>query len=155
MAQLLLVFLMFIGGCGGSTGGGMKNSRILLLGKYGLSQITRCLFPRAISNVRLNNTRVYASTLHKVLSFFFLFIVLFVLFSLVLPMICEMDLVTAQTASIACLGNIGPGCGKVGATCTYAWMTPSAKMLLTLAMLLGRLEVYTVLVIFLPSFWRQ
>jgi trk system potassium uptake protein TrkH len=154
-ATFLLVCLMFVGGCGGSTGGGMKNSRVLLLIKYGTSQVQRCLFPHSISNVRLNHERVDAPTLHKVLSFFFLFVMLFVVFSLIVSVLCDTKIVTAATASIACLGNIGPGLEGVGASCTYSWMTPSAKVFLCLAMLLGRLELFTVLVIILPSFWKR
>ncbi|MFA7184821.1 MAG: TrkH family potassium uptake protein [Victivallales bacterium] len=154
-AGLLLVILMFIGGCGGSTGGGMKVSRFLLLLKYGVSQVRRCLFPHEISNVHLNKTRLNTETLHKVLSFFFLFVSLFVIFSLLLSLYPGVDYETATSASIAALGNIGPGLGKVGAACTYAWLHPSAKLILSLAMLLGRLEVYTVLVVLLPTFWKK
>ncbi len=154
-AGLLLVGLMFIGGCGGSTGGGMKNSRLLLLLKYGIMQVKRSLFPRSVSNIHLNHTRVNSETLHRVLSFFFLFVMIFVFFSLALSLYSDIDFTTATSAAIASLGNIGPGLNKVGATATYAWMQPSAKLLLTLAMLLGRLELYTVLVVFLPSFWRK
>ena len=154
-ACLLLVILMFIGGCGGSTGGGMKNSRLLLLLKYSTMQVKRCLFPRSVSNIQLNNIRIKSDTLHKVLSFFFLFIIIFVFFSLALSLYPGIDYATATSASIASLGNIGPGLNMVGPTCTYSWMAPSAKLLLTFAMLLGRLEIYTVLIIFLPSFWRK
>jgi trk/ktr system potassium uptake protein len=154
-ACLLLVILMFIGGCGGSTGGGMKVSRFLLLLKYGVSQVRRCLFPREMSNVHLNKTRLGTETLHKVLTFFFLFVSLFVIFSLILSLYPGVNYETASSASIASLGNIGPGLSNVGATCTYAWMQPSAKMILSLAMLLGRLEVYTVLVVLLPTFWKK
>jgi trk system potassium uptake protein TrkH len=154
-AALLLVVLMFIGGCGGSTGGGMKVSRFLLLVKYGVAQIRRSLFPREVSNVHLTGRRIGGDTLHKVLGFFFLFVALFVFFALILSCYPGMDFATATSASIASLGNIGPGIGNVGAACTYAWLAPSAKMLLTLAMLLGRLEVYTVLVVILPTFWRR
>jgi trk/ktr system potassium uptake protein len=154
-ACLLLVVLMFIGGCGGSTGGGMKVSRFLLSLKYGVSQVRRCLFPREMSNVHLNNMRLKTETLHKVLSFFFLFISLFVVFSLLLSLYPGVDFETASSAAIASLGNIGPGLARVGASCTYAWMAPSAKMILSLAMLLGRLEVYTVLVVLLPTFWKK
>lgn len=153
-SALLLVLLMFVGGCAGSTGGGMKNSRIVLTLKYVVSQVQRCFFRRAISNVRLNGARIPESTLHKVLAFVCLFVGLHIFFSLVLCMLGVDDIVTAATASIAALGNIGPGLGGVGATCSYAWMTPPAKMLLSLAMLLGRLELYTVLVLFLPSFYK-
>ena len=152
---ILLVFLMFIGGCGGSTGGGMKVSRFILLIKYAKLQLQRCLFPHLISNIRLNKSRVNTETLHKVLSFFFLFIFLYIIFSFILAFFPGVDFKTAVSASIASLGNIGPGISKVGATCTYAWMHPAAKIILTIAMLIGRLEIYTVLVIILPTFWKK
>lgn len=158
-ASLLLIILMFIGGCGGSTGGGMKVSRFLLSFKYGISQIKRTLFPRKITNVHLNHKRVESGTLHKVMTFFFLFVALFVVFAILLSLYQyhdpRMTFDTAVSASIATLGNIGPGLDQVGATTCYAWMHWSAKLLLTLSMLLGRLEVYTVLVVFLPSFWKK
>ncbi len=154
-ACLVLVGMMFIGGCGGSTGGGMKNSRLLLLLKYSTMQLKRCLFPRSVSNIHLNKSRVDSETLHKVLSFFFLFLMIFVFFSLVLSLYPGIDFSTATSAAIASLGNIGPGLNKVGATCTYSWMHPSAKLILTFAMLLGRLEIYTVLIVLVPSFWRK
>ncbi len=155
-ATILLLTLMFIGGCGGSTGGGMKNSRVILLLKYGKVQLERCLFPHLVSNVRLNKVRIPPGTLHKVMSFFFFFITIYLIVALALCFLdYNMDFRTSLSASIAALGNIGPGLGKVGATCTYSWITPPAKMLLTFAMLLGRLELYTVLVLFLPSFWKK
>jgi len=156
-AGILLVILMFIGGCGGSTGGGMKVSRFLLLIKYAVAQVERTLFPRTITNVHLNGKRVETKTLHKVVTFFALFIGLYVIFTLLLALFPDpkMTLDTAASASIASLGNIGPGLANVGATSTYSWMHPAAKLLLTAAMLLGRLEVYTVLVILLPSFWKK
>ena len=152
---LLLVVLMFIGGCGGSTGGGIKNSRILLLLKYGVTQVQRRLFVRSIANVRLNKQRIDNSIIHKTLSFFFIFIGIFIFFSLLLCFLGVDDIVTATTASIACLGNIGPGLAKVGPDYTFAWMSASAKIFLAIEMLLGRLELYTVLVIFLPAFWKK
>jgi len=154
-ACLLLLVLMFIGGCGGSTGGGMKISRFILALKYGVAQVRRILFPREISNVQLNAQRIGSGTLHKVMTFFFLFVSIYVVFTLILSLFPGVDFVTAASASIASLGNIGPGFSKVGATCTYAWMNPVAKMFLSLAMLLGRLEVYTVIVVFLPTFWKR
>ncbi len=155
-AAILLVTLMFIGGCGGSTGGGMKNSRIILLFKYGKAQLERCLFPHLVSNVRLNKIRVPMGTVHKVVTFFFFFIAIFLIVALVLCLLdTNMNFRTSLTASIAALGNIGPGLGKVGPTCTYSWITPYGKILLSFAMLLGRLELYTVLVLFLPSFWKK
>jgi len=155
-AAILLVTLMFIGGCGGSTGGGMKNSRVVLLIKYGKVQLERCLFPHLVSNVRLNKIRIPTGTIHKVVTFFFFFLTIFLIVALLLCLLDgNMDFRTSLTASIAALGNIGPGLGKVGPTCTYSWIKPGAKMLLSFAMLLGRLELYTVLVLFLPSFWKK
>ena len=155
-AAILLITLMFIGGCGGSTGGGMKNSRVILLLKYGKVQLERCLFPHLVSNVRLNKVRIPPGTLHKVISFFFFFITIYLIVALALCFLdYNMDFRTSLAASIAALGNIGPGLGKIGATCTYSWITPPAKMLLSFSMLLGRLELYTVLVLFLPSFWKK
>ena len=151
---LLLLVLMFVGGCGGSTGGGMKIVRLILLIKYSIAQVERCIFRRSVSNVRLNRKRVETATLHKTLSFFFLFVGLFVLSSLALCLLGVGDIITASSASIAALGNIGPGLGNVGAVCTYAWMPPPAKGILTFMMLLGRLELYTVLVLFLRSSYR-
>lgn len=151
---LILLTLMFIGGCGGSTGGGIKVSRILLVAKYSISQIERCLFPHSLTNIRIHNERIDTATLHKVMAFVVIFITLFLFFAMCLTTY-GMDLTTALSASVASLGNIGPGLGKVGASCTYAWLAPSAKILLTFAMLLGRLEIYTVLVLLLPSFWKK
>ena len=153
--MLLLMCLMFIGGCGGSTGGGIKNSRIVLIAKYVVSELERHIFVRSLPNVRLNKHRVENIILKRAVSFFVIFVSIFVIFSLLLTCFGVNDIVTAASASIAALGNIGPGLGKVGGVCTYAWMTPSAKILLAFEMLLGRLELYTVLVLFLPAFWRK
>jgi trk system potassium uptake protein TrkH len=154
-SALLLVGLMFVGGCGGSTAGAIKVSRILLLLKYSVERTRRWMFPHAISNIHLNHARVDSDTLHKTLSFFFLFIALFVFFGMALALLESTDLITAVTASIACLGNIGPGLGQVGAVETYYWLSAPGKLLLSAAMLLGRLELYTVLVVLLPSFWKK
>ncbi len=151
---LLLVLFMFIGGSGGSTGGGMKHARVLLLIKYAIAQIRRCVFRRSISNIRLNAERIEPAILHKTLSFFFLFVLSFTGLSLVLCLLGVNDIVTAFSASIACLANIGPGLGQVGPSETYTWLTPPAKLVLAFGMLLGRLELYTVLVLFLPSTYR-
>ncbi|NLF15701.1 MAG: TrkH family potassium uptake protein [Lentisphaerae bacterium] len=150
----VLVLLMYLGGCAGSTAGGMKQSRILLLLRYGVFQVERCLFRRTMSNVRFNGQRIDPIVLHKILAFFFLFMAINVAVTLALCLLGVGDLVTAATATLSSLANVGPGLGQVGATSTYAWMPPAAKLLLSFTMLLGRLELYTVLVMFLPSFYR-
>lgn len=150
----VLLLLMCLGGCAGSTAGGMKQSRALLLLRYGTFQVERCLFRRTMSNVRFNGRRIDPAVLHKILAFFFLFMAINVAVTLALCLLGVGDLMTAASATLASLANVGPGMGQVGPTSTYAWMPPAAKLLLSFTMLLGRLELYTVLVMFLPSFYR-
>ena len=151
----VLFLLMLLGGCTGSTAGGIKCVRILLLGKHALSEIRRCLFPRSIPDIRLNGERIQPSTINKTLAFIALYLGIIFFVTLLLPFLSEMDFVTAFTATVACISNVGPGFGEVGPAVTYGWMSAPAKLLLSFAMVLGRLEIYTLLVIFLPSFWKH
>jgi trk system potassium uptake protein TrkH len=151
----IIVLLFFFGGCGGSTSGGMKVSRLMLLLKYSVVQVKQCLLPHALTNVQLNHKRVQPSILDKVMSFFFLYIALYVAISLLMCLCDGIDVETAFTCSIACLGNIGPGLSQVGPSENFSWMPDSAKWMLSLSMLIGRLEVYTVIVLFLPQFWKK
>lgn len=156
--SIMLLFLaMFICACGGSTTGGIKCVRILLMGKYAVAELRRCLFPHMIQDVRLNEVRCEESTIHKTVGFCALFITLFLVFATVLTCLNPegLDFETALSASLTCLSNVGPGFGKLGPSYTFSWMTPSAKTLLAFEMILGRLELYTVLVLFLPSFWKK
>ncbi len=155
-AGILLFLLMFAGGCGGSTAGGMKCIRLILVCKQSMLEVRKCIFPHLVPDIRLNGTRVDMTAIQKAAGFFVLFIVLFLLFAFLIPLACpEMDFLTACSASLACLSNIGPGFGAIGPDLTYNWMTPAAKILLSFEMFLGRLELYTVLVFFLPSFWKR
>lgn len=152
---VILFGLMFIGGCGGSTAGGMKCVRVMLLGKYGFSEIKRCFFPRMIPDIRLNQTRLEMTAIQKTVGFFALFVSLYFVFVLILPLVCEMDMLTAISSSITCLSNIGPGFGSIGPAESFSWMNAPAKLLLTVEMVIGRLELFTVLVLFMPSYWRK
>ena len=153
---IAIIFLFFFfGGCGGSTSGGMKISRIMLLLKYSLFQVRQCLSPHALSNVHINEKRVQPSILEKVLSFFFLYMLIYVLISMMMSLCSGIDIETAFTSSIACLGNIGPGLGGVGPSENFSWLPDSAKWILSFSMLIGRLEIYTVIVLFLPHFWKK
>lgn len=154
-AGAILFGLMFVCACGGSTTGGLKCVRVLLLGKYALSAVKRCIYPRMIPDVRLNSTRLEETTLQKAVGFFALFIATFFVFVLLLTLVCEMSLDTALSASITCLSNVGPGFAQIGPSCSFAWMTPAAKLILSFEMLLGRLELFTILLLFLPSFWKR
>ena len=127
----------------------------MLLLKHSKDQIKQCLFPHALSNVQLNKKRVQGTILEKVLSFFFLYMVLYLGISLVLCTVPGIDAGTAFTASIACLGNIGPGLAGVDPSKNFAFFPDYAKWLLSFAMLVGRLEIYTVIALFMPSFWKK
>lgn len=155
LAVGIIVLFFFFGGCGGSTSGGMKVSRLMLMLKYSVVQVKQCLFPHALTNVQLNKQRVQPAILDKVLSFFFLYMFIYILISLLMCLCDGIDIETAFTSSIACLGNIGPGLSKVGPSENFAWMADSAKWLLSISMLIGRLEVYTVIVLLLPQFWKK
>lgn len=154
LSQYLLIFLMFIGGCAGSTGGGMKVARILLLLKHGLVQLYRLIHPRAIRLVKLGNSPVDPEVMQSILGFFALFMGVFVCASFLMAA-SGLDLVSAAAAVIATLSNIGPGLGSVGPVDNFAHITDFGKGVLIVCMLLGRLELFTVLVLFLPSFWRK
>lgn len=154
LPQYLLVLLMFIGGCAGSTGGGMKVARILLLFKHAQVQVFRLIHPRAIRLVKLGNRPVDKEVLQSILGFFALFIGVFVVGSLLVAA-SGMDLVSSGGAVIACLSNIGPGLGTVGPVDNFAHVPGFGKSVLIVCMLMGRLELFTVLVLFFPSFWHR
>ncbi len=154
LAQYILILLMFIGGCAGSTGGGIKVARVLLLFKHAQVQVFRLIHPRAIRLVKLGNRPVDKEVLQGILGFFALFISIFVIASLLLAA-TGMDLVSSGAAVIACLSNIGPGLGSVGPIDNFAHVPAIGKTVLIVCMLMGRLELFTVLVLFFPSFWRK
>jgi trk system potassium uptake protein TrkH len=149
---VMLLFSSFIGGCAGSTGGGMKVIRFLLLFKQGMREITRLVHPNAQIPVKIGNKTMPERVLEAVWGFFAIYIVCFTLMMLVL-LATGLDQVTAFSAVAACLNNLGPGLGEVGFH--YADINVTAKWVLSLAMLLGRLEIFTLLVLLSPAFWRR
>lgn len=154
-ACILLLGLMFMGGCGGSTAGGIKCVRLILLCKFSVSELRKNIFPRSLPNIRLNGKRFDLMETNRVLGFFVIYILTGFAFILLLTLACDMTPVTAITASISCLSNVGPALGSLSPDCSYGWMTPAAKILLSAEMLIGRLELYTILIFFLPSFWKK
>ena len=154
LAQYLLVLLMFIGGCAGSTGGGMKVARILLLFKHAQVQLYRLIHPRAVRLVKLGDLPVDREVMQAILGFFALFMGVFVVASCLVAA-SGMDLVSSGAAVIATLSNIGPGLGSVGPADNFAQVPAFGKTVLIACMLMGRLELFTVLVLFFPSFWRK
>ena len=149
---VLLLFASFIGGCAGSTGGGLKVIRVLLLSKQGVREIRRLVHPNAIMRIKLGGKPVEESIIGAVWGFFASYIAIFAALLLAL-MATGLDQVTAFSAVAACLNNLGPGLGEVSAH--YAGINNPSKWLLCFAMLLGRLEIFTLLVLLTPTFWRK
>ncbi len=154
LSRYILLFLMFLGGCAGSTGGGMKNIRVLLILKHAKHQLFRHIHPRGVKVVKIDGKPVPDDIMQGVLGFFALYIGLFTAGSFAMAAF-GLDMVSAGASVLACLSNIGPGLGSVGPTDTYALIPPAGKGVLTVLMLLGRLELFTVLVLLFPSFWKR
>ena len=151
----MFFFLMLMGGCAGSTSCGLKVFRFQILVKQVVVQTKKVAFPDAVFIPMYNGREIPDSVNKAVTSFFLLFIASFIIFGLLLTLLGS-DLITAFSASASALANVGPGLGQfIGPTETYALMDPLSKWLLSLAMLLGRLEIFTVMVLFTSYFWRQ
>jgi trk system potassium uptake protein TrkH len=152
--QYTLVVLMFIGGSAGSTGGGMKCVRILLLLKQGRRELSRLIHPRGVIPVRLGGKVVPDGVIQSVWGFFFLFILVFILASVAMSLL-GLDIITAFVSVAATINNIGPGLGAVGPMDNYTSIPLIGKWILIFCMLIGRLELYTVIVLLVPEFWRR
>ncbi|MDI6814053.1 MAG: TrkH family potassium uptake protein [Desulfitobacteriaceae bacterium] len=152
-AKIILLLLMFIGGSAGSTAGGLKVSRLILLFKMGWAELRRAIHPRAVVNIRFEKKTVDPLIMNTVATFFFLFIVIFAVATLLLAA-TGLEPWDAMGAVAATLGNVGPGFGIVGPTTTYSAINTFGKSILILCMLLGRLELFTLLVLLQPEFWR-
>ena len=153
-SRLLLVLLMFIGGCGGSTGGGIKVVRLLVVLKKIARELGRAMRPRTILKIKLGRQSLEESAVSNITGFVIIFVVVFAVASLAMTFYTP-DMVTATSSVAATLGNIGPGLGAVGATETYASIPVTGQIILVACMLLGRLELYTVLVLLHRGFWKK
>jgi trk system potassium uptake protein TrkH len=151
---LLIFLLMFTGGCAGSTGGGIKMIRQLLLFKNSRLELKRLIHPQAVIPVRLNGKTISQNIIFNVLAFFLLYASVFAFGSLFMSML-GLEFETAIGSVAATLGNIGPGIGSVGPVSNYAEMPIAGKWFLSFLMLLGRLELFTVLVLFSKAFWKK
>ncbi|MEL0081686.1 MAG: TrkH family potassium uptake protein [Gammaproteobacteria bacterium] len=149
---ILLLLLAFIGGCAGSTAGGIKVIRALLLYRQGVREVIKVVHPNAMIVVKIGRDVLPGRVIESVWGFFSVYVAVFVFMYLLLAT-TEPDLVTAFSAVAACITNLGPGLGEVGNN--FASVNPVGKWVLCMAMLLGRLEVFTLLVLFTPTFWRQ
>ena len=151
----VLILLMFCGGCAGSTGGGMKLSRIMILFKSALAELKRISRPRNIVRVQMDGERVADETVRASSQFAVVYMILLLLFSILLSL-DGTDIITSFTASLSCLSNVGPGMSAaIGPAGSFAFFSARSKVILTLAMLLGRLEIYPILLLFLPRTWQR
>jgi len=151
LLPLLLIFASFVGGCAGSTGGGMKVVRVILLYLQGLRELNKLIHPRAIFTIKLGNKALPNRVVEAIWGFFSAYAAVFVICMLLL-LASGMDEITAFTAVAACLNNLGPGLGAVAAS--FADIGDFSKWVLIVAMLFGRLEIFTLLVLLTPAFWR-
>ena len=154
IAKMTLFLLMFVGGCAGSTGGSIKVIRIYTLLKQAINELKYNLHPKGVFALLINNQPIRKNIVYSISGFFFLYIATFFVISLIISFF-NIDMITSLSATAATLGNIGPGFALVGPTHNYAWMPYSAKWILSFSMLIGRLEIYTVFVIFTPSFFKK
>jgi trk system potassium uptake protein TrkH len=152
-ALMVLLLLMFIGGCAGSAGGGPKVIRHLLMARLTFRELRRTLHPRAVLPIKLGG-RVVPEPILRDVQVFMLFYLLTFAVGVTLIVLFGADLMTGITATIACLGNIGPGFGSIGPMGSFAELHPASKVVLILEMWIGRLEVLTVLVLFRLEVWR-
>jgi trk system potassium uptake protein TrkH len=151
---MLFFGLMFLGGSTGSTSGGVKVMRHLILIKNGFLEFKRALHPNAILMVRMNKVTIDQSIVYNVLAFFILYMILFIIGAGVFSTL-GLDFTTAIGAAASSLGNVGPGLGDVGPASTFSSLPDFGKYWCALLMLLGRLELFTVLILFTPYYWRN
>ncbi len=154
MSQLILFICMFVGASAGSTGGGMKCLRIMLCFKYCYKELFSMIHPRAVTQIKIGGKPVPEDVIRSVLGFLALYMILFAISTVLLAGI-GVDFVTALGATAATIGNIGPGFGLVGPAENFSQIPCLGKWLLSWCMLLGRLEIYTVIILVVPEFWRK
>ena len=152
--QTMIVGLMFIGGCAGSTGGGLKVSRVILLFKNAAADVKKMVHPRSVNRVQMDGQRVSRETASAVYTFFTLFMMILLGCTLVVSFDGH-DFATNFTAALSCMSNIGPGLSLIGPKGSFGIFSDFSKIILSLTMLCGRLEIYAILLLFAPSTWRS
>ena len=154
-ASVLFLFLMFIGGCAGSTTGGLKIFRFQILFKYIVLHLRKMLQPHMVISSHFNGKKITDSTYESVMTFFFIYIITFASSALLLSF-SGIDFLTCISAAASAISNVGPGLGEIiGPEGNYSKLTDYSKLVLTLTMFLGRLEMLTIFVLLLPSFWKN
>ena len=152
---IFFLFLMFVGGCAGSTTCGIKIFRFQILGRFIMNQIKKLVYPRGIFSIKYNNEKISNSFVYSIMTFVFLYFFIFFILATLLS-IDGLDFVTSISASASAISNVGPGLGNIiGPDGNYYSLPNISKLSLSLGMLLGRLELFAVLVLFFPSFWKN
>ena len=154
VARFILVMLMFIGACAGSTGGGVKVSRVIILFKSAMREIRKAINPRSVETIKLDRRKVDEPVVHSVVVFFATYMLVSAA-SMLIVALDGRDSVTTATSVIACIGNIGPGLGAVGPAGNFAEFSVLSKLVLSFDMLAGRLELIPMLILFTPSTWSR
>ena len=154
LSKITLLLLMFVGGSAGSTGGSIKCLRILLIIKHGYKELYRMVHPHAVTTVKLGKDIVSAEIMESIWGFFILYLSVTVIATLIMSFL-GVDMMTAFSSVAATIGNVGPGFGMVGPASTYSEIPYTGKWLLSFCMLVGRLEIYTVIVLLIPEFWKK
>jgi trk system potassium uptake protein TrkH len=148
----LIFVVAFIGACSGSVGGGMKVWRVLLMLKVGFSNMTKIMHPNAVNSVKLNGEKIVSSQIEAVFSFIAIYITFFLFFLFVL-VFQDVDFYSAFSGTAAAINNLGPGLGELAEN--YSGLSDVGKLSLTMAMIVGRLELFGVLILMVPSFWKN
>ena len=152
-SKSVLLLLMFVGGCGGSTAGGLKVMRLVVLMKMVKAAAWQKLHPQIVAHVRMNGNIVPPDVLYGIARHFFIYVMLTVLFAFAM-ILDGISMIDAVSVAVSTMGSVGPGFGIAGATSTYALLPPFSKAVACFAMFLGRLEIFTVLALLQPEFWR-
>ncbi|WP_312061432.1 potassium transporter TrkG, partial [Anaerotignum sp.] len=154
LSKSLLMILIIVGACGGSTGGGIKVSRLIILLKMAGREIRHIVHPRSINIIKLDDHKVDEEIVRGVTGFIIVY--LFITFgSFLLISLNNFDFTTSMTSVLTCVGNVGPGLGMVGPVENYSFFSDFSKLVLCLDMLLGRLEIFPIIMLFAPSVWRR
>jgi trk system potassium uptake protein TrkH len=153
-SRWLLIILMFVGGCSGSTSGSIKVMRIIILIKHAFREIKKNIYPNAVLPIRFGKNVLEDNIVSSIINFFLIYIFIFIL-STILLTLDEVPIITAFTACAATIGNVGPGMELVGPAHNYAGLSNLSKIVLSFLMIIGRLELFAILVIFTPSFWKN
>lgn len=153
-SKALILMLMIVGACGGSTGGGMKMSRVMILIKSAAANLKRLIHPGSVVTIKLEGEPVSAETERGVHTYFVMWILILISCTVLLCLDVN-DFLTNFTATLSCIGNIGPGLNFVGPMCNYSLYSPYSKVLLSFVMLVGRLEIFPMVVMFAPRTWRR